>query len=292
MLALAAEIVGDGPAQGGIGDVVRRMHQHRGVAAGELVLSLRAGLDALEAAPDREIDGLIVADLEMQERVVLVAAPVPAIERDVADEVDRTGDVASLALGHHQQDALGHTLAEQAEERAVEIGPAPFARAGIRVELVERIPMGRGQVGPGDVLDGDALAQGVAALAPDRLALARGQGTEEILEPCIALVGPVKLLVDPLEHTDLPGLLPLALAHEGDMDRGGLGLRPEGTQSGDEGRGGLVHILPRGDQEARAGDGRERYADLELGIIGAAGPLIGVGPAMVEHVLALAVDFR
>ena len=45
MARLAGEIVGDGRAQGRIGDVVGRVGDDRAVAAGELVLPLSAGLD-------------------------------------------------------------------------------------------------------------------------------------------------------------------------------------------------------------------------------------------------------
>ena len=79
--ALADQIVGDRPAQPGIGDVMGRMGGHRQIAARELVLALGAGLDALELAVDGELDGLVIADLEMQERVVLDRAPVAAEQR-------------------------------------------------------------------------------------------------------------------------------------------------------------------------------------------------------------------
>ena len=44
-----------------------------------------------------------------------------------------------------------------------------------------------------------------------------------------------------------------------------------------------------GDEEPASGDRRERDGHLKLGIIAAAGALVGVGPGMVEHVFALAV---
>ena len=47
---------------------MRRIGRHRHIAARELVLALRAGLDAAEPVRDREFDRLIVAELEMQER--------------------------------------------------------------------------------------------------------------------------------------------------------------------------------------------------------------------------------
>ena len=44
-----------------------------------------------------------------------------------------------------------------------------------------------------------------------------------------------------------------------------------------------------GDEQAAAGHRRERRGDLQLGIVLAAGALIGVGPGVVEDVFALAV---
>jgi NAD+ synthase (glutamine-hydrolysing) len=49
---------------------------------------------------------------------------------------------------------------------------------------------------------------------------------------------------------------------------------------------------PRGPEQARAGDRRERHGDLQLRIVPPAGALIGVGPAPVEHELAPAVRLQ
>ena len=43
------------------------------------------------------------------------------------------------------------------------------------------------------------------------------------------------------------------------------------------------------DQEPPPGDRRERRSDLEFGIVAPAGALVGVGPGVIEHVLALAM---
>ena len=59
------------------------------------MLALGAGLDARELALDGVLDRLIVAELEMQERMMLDAAPVAAEQRIGADEVDGAGDPAS-----------------------------------------------------------------------------------------------------------------------------------------------------------------------------------------------------
>ena len=54
---------------------MRRIGGDRQIAARELVLALGAGLDARELVLDRVFDGLVVAELEMQERVVLDRSP-------------------------------------------------------------------------------------------------------------------------------------------------------------------------------------------------------------------------
>ena len=54
----------------------------------------------------------------MQERVVLDGAPVAAIERVGADEIDGAGDPAAGALGHHQQDAVAPLSAPTIEKKS------------------------------------------------------------------------------------------------------------------------------------------------------------------------------
>src|SRR6476661_237962 len=88
---LADEIVCDRAAQPWIGDVMGGMGGNRQIAAGELVFALGTGLDALELAIDGELDGLVIADLEMQERVVLDGAPMAAEQCVAADEIDGAG---------------------------------------------------------------------------------------------------------------------------------------------------------------------------------------------------------
>src|ERR1700759_3712181 len=90
--ALTAQIVRYGVAKIRVDDVMRRVGGVRQISARELVLALRAGLDHLEAARNREFDGLIVADLEMQERMMLDRAPVAPEQRARADEIDRACD--------------------------------------------------------------------------------------------------------------------------------------------------------------------------------------------------------
>src|SRR6266700_6902692 len=93
--ALAAQIIGDGAAQGRIGDMMGRIGHDRNIAPRDLVLALRPGFDPGKPMRNRIFDGLIITQLEMQERVVLDRTPVASIERMGADEIDRAGDEAS-----------------------------------------------------------------------------------------------------------------------------------------------------------------------------------------------------
>src|SRR5690349_2426509 len=99
----------------------------RQISARELMLALRTGFDNLQLVLDRKIDRLIVADLEMQERMMLDRAPVAAEQRIRADKIDGARDPSAVAPGHDQENVLAHALADQRKELAREIGPAPLA---------------------------------------------------------------------------------------------------------------------------------------------------------------------
>src|SRR5690606_11470828 len=125
------------------------------------------------------------------------AAPVAAVERIGADEVDGAGDVASAALCHHQQDIVGHALADQRIEGAGQVGAAPFAAAGIHVESEELVPDVFGEVAAGEPVYGDAALERGPALLLQRLALARGQRVQKSVVVAITLIDEVELLVGP-----------------------------------------------------------------------------------------------
>ena len=82
------------------------------IAPRELVFALCAGLDSLEAAFDREINSLIITDLEMQERPVDDASPVSAVEGLRTDQVERAGNRSSTLIGNHEKAPVGHTLVQ------------------------------------------------------------------------------------------------------------------------------------------------------------------------------------
>src|SRR5262249_9117400 len=164
---------------------------------------------------DRELDRLIVADLEMQKRVMLDRAPVAAEQGVGADEIDGACDPAVVAPRHDQQDVLGHALADQREEGTVEIGPAPFTRASLHVEGKEGVPRFFSDVATVERMDCDSGGKRLSPFAPDRLAVARIEGCEKIIEAAIAVILPVKLLIGSLQET-VPGeQLRFRLAREG-----------------------------------------------------------------------------
>ena len=100
-----------------------------------------AGLDAPQAALDGELDRPVVAQLEVQEAVVLGAAPVAAEQRVLPQHVEGAGDGAAVARRQHQDHAFGKAFAEALEERAGQVGVSPLAVARGDIALEERIPM-------------------------------------------------------------------------------------------------------------------------------------------------------
>ena len=53
----------------------------------------------------------------------------------------RSRHIATLALGHDEENPVGHPLADDREKAPVQVGPAPFSRARVHVKSEERIPM-------------------------------------------------------------------------------------------------------------------------------------------------------
>src|SRR6202049_3978571 len=75
-----------------VDDEMRRAHQRRHEPAGHFVLTLGAGLEALQVLLDAVFDSLVVTGLEMQTVVIAAGAPVAAEQSLVADEKYRHRD--------------------------------------------------------------------------------------------------------------------------------------------------------------------------------------------------------
>jgi len=133
------------------------------------VLALGARLDPRQAVRDGEVDGLIIAELEMEEGDLLQRPPLAAVEGVAADEVQGPSDGRLVPEGHDQGDTVGHGRAVAGEEVARQIRPAPLAVAGVHVEVEEGVPTGLGQVGAGQDADVEPGLR-LAPFAPDGLA--------------------------------------------------------------------------------------------------------------------------
>lgn len=138
---------------------MRRMGGHRHVTTRQLVLALGARFHPFQPLRQRKIDCLMVTDLEMQEGMILDAAPMATIKRIRAYEVDCPRNIAPIAFRHHQQHIIGHALADKRIELPREIRPAPFAAAGIHVEGEELVPDVFGEVASGQPVDLDTVFQ-------------------------------------------------------------------------------------------------------------------------------------
>src|SRR5882762_219208 len=89
---------------------------------------------------DRELDRAVIAALEMHEAVLAVGAPIAAVDRVTAEDVESAGDVVAATLCHDQHDLIGHALADQREEAPVQIGRAPLPVGGREIEPVQGAP--------------------------------------------------------------------------------------------------------------------------------------------------------
>ena len=132
----------------GMADPVHRARRRRRIAARQLVLALRPRLDRRSAGarwqnrwPDSS---------KARNGGTAPPASRPNSGRRACrspTQVERAGDRPLPVIGKHQHDPVGHRRRQQREEPPVEVGPAPFAVAGVLVELEERVPHRFGQLG-------------------------------------------------------------------------------------------------------------------------------------------------
>jgi hypothetical protein len=120
-VAFAGKELRDCTPESRIGDPVSAVSRRREIAALDLMRPLGARLDALQSVCNCEFDCLIIAAFEMEELVVSIAPPIAAVDRIFAEKVKRARDVIGAAARHHEDDLLGHSLADQREEAAIEV---------------------------------------------------------------------------------------------------------------------------------------------------------------------------
>ena len=282
----------DGLAEALVGDPVGAPGLDRQIAALDLVRPLGAGLDPAQPPLDGEVDGLVVAGLEMQEPDVGRAAPVAAEKGVRADEIERPGDRRAVCRRPDQRHPVRHALVQQPEEAAGQVGIAPLAVVGIGVEAVERVPVLAAQVAAGERPHVDAGRGDGGALLADRLALARGERAEKVVETAIVPVVPVILEGPAAQQAEIFGERRLGFRRESDVQVGDADAPGDAHQRVGQRALQVAPARPRRHQQARPGHRREGHGDDQLGIIAPAGPLVGVGPAPVEDVLALGMVLK
>ena len=95
----------------------------------------------------------------------------------------------------------------------------------------------------------------------------------------------MKLLSGALQEPARAERLPFRAGGKSDVERRGSGFFAKCAKPGNE-RLPRRFAVPRRDEQPAAGDRRERHRDLQLWIIGQSRAVIGIGPAMIEDVLA------
>ncbi len=86
-------------------------------ATQELVLALRAGLEAGEPLANAVLDAAVVAELEMQAVEVAARAPVAPVQRVRAAQQDRAGDGLAADACKLDHQVSGHDPRELARRR-------------------------------------------------------------------------------------------------------------------------------------------------------------------------------
>src|SRR5271154_1081825 len=92
--ALALEEILDRLGEAGIANPMRAIGGGGEISPLDLVRALRPGLDALQSARDREIDGAVIARFEVEKGNLAQTSPIAAVKRIPAHQVQGARDIA------------------------------------------------------------------------------------------------------------------------------------------------------------------------------------------------------
>ena len=154
---------------------MRGVGRHRQVAALDLVLALRAGLDARQPCSIAKSMARVVAELEMQEGHVHHRSPSCGRTAPRAP----AGSARRPPARHRARPPSaprGRPAPRPAAARSArQVGAAaPLLVGGAAIEAMEGVPVAFGVISaPRSVFSTSARGRGIAPLAPQRLALAR-----------------------------------------------------------------------------------------------------------------------
>src|SRR5215467_6308624 len=206
-----------------------------------------------------------------------------------AAKIDGACDPTARPLCHDKYDTLAHGFADQGVELASEIRAAPFAGPGLHVELEKRIPYCFGEIASGEPVHVDPVGERIVAFAANRLALARGERAQKILETAEAAIFPVKLLIGTLQVTEFSEQAEFRFGRKCDVHARRAGNLADFDQAAGQRASDRIFLRAGTDQKSPSSCRREWHRDLELGIVAAAGASIGISPAMVEDILTTRV---
>ena len=226
----------------------------------------------------------------MQEVDLLGASPVTAVERRVAAIHQRTGNGFAIAIGQHEHDAVRQRSRDLAEKALVEGRNAPFIIESPGVEVTEIAPVSWRCAVTVKNADLHARLADPAPLLENRLALARRQPPEKIVEVRIALVVPVKLAIVPDQKPLLLQIIDLSILGKKQVKaaRPRLACQRQGRLQQQR-----KHPLPIGiaAEHALPATGRVGHGRDQLRKIGMPRSLVGVGPGVVEDEFTVGVGF-
>ncbi|MNO94562.1 hypothetical protein D3C76_861820 [compost metagenome] len=160
----------------------------------------------------------------------------------------------------------------------------PAHRVRIGVAGIDEIPLRLAQFPPLQPFEFEALAGHLLALLAHLFALARTEHVEEVLEIPVAAILPVVLTANALQPARLLAQCRVG-ERIGEIDVG-TG-EPFKLQVARQAFQQLEAVFDRGRQQPRPGDRTERHRAQQLGVVVDAGTFTGIGPGVIEHVLAV-----
>ena len=235
-----------------------------------------------QAVCDTEFDGSIVAQLEMEPVVVGVAAPVAAIECVAAAQREGAGHRPGAVVGEDQHGRAGQAFLEALKEVRGQPWLAPLALEGRAVEAVESRPVCGLDLRADQGFDAQAMGGDQAPLAPDFLALARGQIGQEMFEIGVTRVEPMVLAAEARQQAGGGADRLFVFAQEQAVPGREAVVVAQRDRGRDQARGGGRGVVVVADQQAPPADRREGHRADELGIVAPARAFVGFGPAPIE----------
>ncbi|MCY1438768.1 hypothetical protein D9M71_549810 [compost metagenome] len=160
----------------------------------------------------------------------------------------------------------------------------PAHRVGIGVAGIDEIPLRLTQLPPLQPFELEALPGHLFALLAHLFALARTEHVEEVLEIPVTAILPVILTANALQPA---GLFAQCRIGEwiGEIDVGAG--KPFEFKIARQAFQQFETVFDRGRQQPRPGDRTEWHRAQQLGVVIDAGAFAGIGPGVIEHVLAV-----